>query len=140
MTSSVMEPEETIELSTRKIISVLIGVIAAMFLSVLDQTVVGAALPTIVGDLKGVGDQQWVTTVYILLSAIILPICGKLGDRLGHKTLDRLDQVQQREQRRPRVRVLGDDRVGPGLGQFVEDDIGAQKDGHTDSPVRVTQR
>ncbi len=74
-------------LSHRAILTVLFGLIAGMFLSVLDQTVSGAALPTIVGDLHGVEHMAWVTTAYVLASAIVLPLCGKLGDLLGHKRL-----------------------------------------------------
>lgn len=59
----------------------------AVFLAALDQTIVATALPTIVGDLHGVSDVTWVTTVYLLSSTITLPIYGKLGDLVGRKGL-----------------------------------------------------
>lgn len=56
-----------------------------MFLSSLDQTVVGTALPTIVGDLGGAAHMAWVITGYTLAVTVGMPIYGKLGDLLGRK-------------------------------------------------------
>ena len=61
------------------------GVMLAMFLSSLDQTIVGTALPRIVSDLGGFTKYAWVTTAYIITSAIALPITGKLSDLYGRK-------------------------------------------------------
>ncbi|USN96084.1 MAG: MFS transporter [Candidatus Nomurabacteria bacterium] len=77
----------SVGLSHRAILTVLFGLIAGMFLGVLDQTVAGAALPTIVGDLNGVESMSLVITAYMLASAVVLPICGKLGDLFGHKRM-----------------------------------------------------
>lgn len=63
------------------------GLMVAMFLSALDQTVFGTALPTIVGELRGIEHMLWVTTAYLLAMTIMLPVYGKLGDILGHKKL-----------------------------------------------------
>lgn len=63
------------------------GLMIAMFLSALDQTVFGTALPTIVGELNGIEHMLWVTTSYLLAMTIMLPVYGKLGDLWGHKKL-----------------------------------------------------
>ena len=54
--------------------AVFAGLLLAMFVSSLDQTIVSTALPTIVGDLGGVDHMQWVTTAYVLASTIMMPI------------------------------------------------------------------
>jgi EmrB/QacA subfamily drug resistance transporter len=56
-----------------------------MFLSSLDQTVVGTAMPRIITDLGGFTQYTWVTTVYIITSAVTVPIVGKLIDMYGRK-------------------------------------------------------
>jgi EmrB/QacA subfamily drug resistance transporter len=71
----------------RSVLVVFIALMLAVLLAILDQTVVSTALPTIVGDLHGVSDLAWVTTVYLLTSTAVLPIYGKLGDQFGRKGL-----------------------------------------------------
>ena len=61
------------------------GVLATMFLSGLDQTIVGTAAPRIVKELNGLDRLAWVTTAYLLTSTAILPIIGKLSEQLGRK-------------------------------------------------------
>ncbi|MEV6984429.1 MDR family MFS transporter [Sphaerisporangium sp. NPDC051017] len=61
------------------------GLMIALLLAALDQTIVSTALPTIVGDLKGLEHIGWIVTAYILASTIGLPIYGKLGDLFGRK-------------------------------------------------------
>ncbi|MFC4586306.1 MDR family MFS transporter [Sphaerisporangium corydalis] len=61
------------------------GLMVALLLAALDQTIVSTALPTIVGDLKGLEHIGWIVTAYILASTIGLPIYGKLGDLFGRK-------------------------------------------------------
>lgn len=56
-----------------------------MFLSALDQTIVGTALPTIVGDLGGVEHMSWVLTAYTLAITVAMPVYGKMGDLIGRK-------------------------------------------------------
>ncbi len=61
------------------------GVMLAMFLSALDQTVVGTAMPRIISDLGGFSQYTWLTTAYIITSAVTIPITGKLTDIYGRK-------------------------------------------------------
>lgn len=61
------------------------GLMLALFLVALDQTVVGTALPQIIADLKGFERYAWVTTSYLLASTAMIPVIGKLGDVYGRK-------------------------------------------------------
>ncbi|WP_119729950.1 MDR family MFS transporter [Thermomonospora amylolytica] len=63
------------------------GLMTAMLLASLDQTIVATALPTIVGELAGVGLLAWVTTAYVLAATVAMPVYGRLGDLLGRKAL-----------------------------------------------------
>ena len=71
----------------RQILFVLFGLMAGMFLSALDQSVVGTAMRTIADDLNGLSAQAWVTTAYLITSTIATPIYGKLGDIFGRRKL-----------------------------------------------------
>jgi len=73
--------------STRSILLVFAGLMMAMLLASLDQTIFSTALPTIVGELNGVEHMLWVTTAYVLASTIVMPVYGKLGDLVGRKWL-----------------------------------------------------
>lgn len=71
----------------RMIMLVIIGLMAGMFLSALDQTIVGTAIRTIGDDLNGLSLQAWVTTAYLIVSTIATPIYGKLSDIFGRRPL-----------------------------------------------------
>ena len=72
---------------TRSVAAVFAGLLLAMFVSSLSETVTATALPTIVGDLGGVEHMQWVETAYILAVTITMPVYGKIGDLYGRKYL-----------------------------------------------------
>src|SRR6185369_12032621 len=61
------------------------GLVLAMQLAALDQTIVATALPTIVGDLGGLDHISWVVTAYLLAQTAVTPVYGKLGDLYGRK-------------------------------------------------------
>ena len=71
----------------REIKIVLPGLLLAILLAMLDQLIVGTALPRIVGDLGGVAHLSWVVTAYVLASTVTTPLYGKLGDLYGRKKL-----------------------------------------------------
>jgi EmrB/QacA subfamily drug resistance transporter len=73
------------DLTPRRKTITMIGVILAMLLAALDQTIVGTALPRIVTDLGGANHLTWVVTAYMLASTITVPIYGKLSDLYGRK-------------------------------------------------------
>jgi len=80
-----MHPQ--IELTPRRRNAVLFAVLLGLFLSALDQNIVGTALPRIVTDLQGNGLYTWVVTAYLLTSTITVPLYGKLSDVYGRKIL-----------------------------------------------------
>ncbi|MEU9021092.1 MDR family MFS transporter [Actinomadura sp. NPDC048394] len=65
----------------------LLGVMLAMLLSMLDNMVVGTAMPTIVRDLGGLEHISWVVTAYTLATAASTPVWGKFGDLFGRKNV-----------------------------------------------------
>ncbi|REE04719.1 MDR family MFS transporter [Citricoccus muralis] len=69
------------------LVPLFIGLMLAMLLASLNQTVFSTALPTIVGELNGVSSMVWVITAFILATTIAMPIYGKLGDQIGRKPL-----------------------------------------------------
>ncbi|MGN7860383.1 MDR family MFS transporter [Microbacterium sp. 22303] len=71
----------------KQILLVIYGLMAGMFLSSLDQTIVGTAIRTIGDDLHGLDQQAWVTTAYLITSTISVPIYGKLSDIFGRRPL-----------------------------------------------------
>ena len=75
------------DLHGRRLVLVTVGIMLALFLAALDQTIVGTALPRIVAELKGLEYYSWVLTAYLVTSTIMTPISGKLGDLFGRKPL-----------------------------------------------------
>jgi len=63
------------------------GLLLAMLLASLDQTIVATALPTIVADLGGLGQLSWVVTAYLLGATISMPLWGRISDLYGRKRL-----------------------------------------------------
>ena len=74
-------------MTPREIWLVLVGLMSGMFLSALDQTVVGTAMRTISDDLNGLSMQAWVTTAYLIVSTVVTPIAGKLSDIYGRRPI-----------------------------------------------------
>ena len=77
--------DESFELGHRDALRITIGVLLPVFLGSLDQTIVGAALPTIgraFGDLQNV---PWVATAYLLTGTAATPVVGKLSDIYGRR-------------------------------------------------------
>jgi EmrB/QacA subfamily drug resistance transporter len=74
-----------VEMPRRRLILVTVGVMLALLLAALDQTIVGTAMPRIIAELNGFDKYAWVTTAYLLTSTIMVPIAGKLGDLFGRK-------------------------------------------------------
>ncbi|OEJ25708.1 transporter [Streptomyces agglomeratus] len=69
----------------RSVRVVLLALMIAMLLAILDNMIIGTAMPTIVGELGGLAHLSWVVTAYTLATAASTPIWGKLGDLYGRK-------------------------------------------------------
>lgn len=55
---------------------------------ILDGTIVGVALPTIIESLDlGITEAQWINSIYSVVFAALLLSTGRIGDRLGRKRL-----------------------------------------------------
>ena len=67
--------------------TILVGVMLAMFLGALDQTIVATALPTIGRELHDVQNLSWVVTAYLLTSTAVTPLYGKLSDIHGRRPM-----------------------------------------------------
>ena len=61
------------------------GVMFAMFLASVDQTILASALPAIVASLGGFADLSWVVVAYLLAATVAAPLYGHIGDRFGRR-------------------------------------------------------
>lgn len=66
---------------------IMFGVVLAMLLGALDQTIVATALPTIGRELQDVENLSWVVTAYLLSSTAVTPLYGKLSDVHGRRAM-----------------------------------------------------
>jgi EmrB/QacA subfamily drug resistance transporter len=71
----------------REVVVVLPGLMLAMMLAMLDNFIVGTAMPRIVGELGGLSHLSWVVTAYVLGTTVSTPIWGKIGDLFGRKLI-----------------------------------------------------
>ena len=74
-----------VQLPRRQVILTMVGLLMAMFLAALDQTIVSTAMPRIIADLGGFDRYTWVTTAYLVASTVAVPIVGRLTDIYGRK-------------------------------------------------------
>lgn len=92
-TAEVAQEPAPAALSRGRVNAVFGAVLLGMLLAALDQTIVGTALPTIVGDLGGAGHLSWVVTSYLLAETIMTVVVGKLGDLFGRKLMFQLSVI-----------------------------------------------
>ena len=67
--------------------AIVAGIMLAMFLSALEQTIVAPALPAIGKSLGGIDDLSWIVTAYLLAATVATPLFGKLSDIYGRRAL-----------------------------------------------------
>lgn len=65
--------------------SIIIGIMVAMLLAALDQTIVATAMPTIGRELGDMEHLPWVVTSYLLASTAVTPLYGKFSDIHGRR-------------------------------------------------------
>jgi EmrB/QacA subfamily drug resistance transporter len=91
MSEAISPPQhEQKVLTHRQIMVIFSGLMLALLLAALDQTIVSTALLTIVNDLdraNGSAEMPWVVTAYLLSSTAVAPIYGKLADLYGPKKI-----------------------------------------------------
>ncbi|CAG8623447.1 8796_t:CDS:10 [Ambispora gerdemannii] len=71
----------------KKLIFVFVGLLLALFLASLDQTIVSTCLPKIASDFNALDKIAWVGTVYLLTATSVQPLCGKFSDIFGRKAV-----------------------------------------------------
>lgn len=88
-----MEPSTSEEQAVRRarqhrlVMAVLPGLMAGMFLSALEQTIMSTSIRTIADGLGGLSLQAWATTAYLVTATVAAPIYGKLSDIFGRKRI-----------------------------------------------------
>jgi EmrB/QacA subfamily drug resistance transporter len=78
-------PVDFRSLPRQKVFITFAGVLLAIFISTLDQTIVATAMPKIVSDLGGFSHYTIITTAYLVTSTVVIPITGRLTDIFGRK-------------------------------------------------------
>src|SRR3954452_23790009 len=82
-----MSMVETVTGRRREVMVVLPGLLLAILLAMLDNMIVGTAMPRIVGELGGLSHLSWVVTAYVLGTTVSTPLWGKIGDLHGRKNI-----------------------------------------------------
>lgn len=65
---------------------VFIGLMLGMLVAAVSQTIVSPAMPVIVAELGGIEHYSWLATSAMLVSAVVVPIVGKLSDLYGRRS------------------------------------------------------
>ena len=80
--------DPALQLPHRRKMEILFAILLVIFLSALDQTIVGVALPRIVGELGGTNElYTWAITSYLLTATITGVFYGKLSDIYGRRPM-----------------------------------------------------
>ena len=74
-------------LSKRRKALITLATLIGTFLAALDATVVGTAMPTVIGELGGLSLYPWVFASYLLAATVTGPVFGKLSDTYGRKPI-----------------------------------------------------
>ncbi len=61
------------KLSPAQVRSIIFGLLVAMFLAALDQTIIATAMPTIGRDLGDAENLPWIVTAYLLTATVVTP-------------------------------------------------------------------
>jgi len=77
--------DEPKALTHPEIRAIVVGIMLAMFLGALDQTIVATALPTIGRHFGELEQLSWVVTAYLLTGTAVTPLYGKLSDIYGRR-------------------------------------------------------
>lgn len=71
--------------SRRQFLNLFAAVFLPMFMAAVDQTLLATATPAIAASLGGLRDTSWIAVAYLLASAIIVPVYGRMGDEHGRR-------------------------------------------------------
>ncbi|HEY0337426.1 MAG TPA: MFS transporter [Burkholderiales bacterium] len=73
--------------SRAEFLNLFFAVFLPMFMAAVDQTLLATATPAIAGSLGSLRDSSWIASAYLLASAVIVPMYGRLGDLRGKRTM-----------------------------------------------------
>ena len=73
--------------SRAEFLNLFAAVFLPMFMAAVDQTLLATATPAIADSLGGLRDTSWIVVGYLLASATIVPLYGRLGDAHGRRNL-----------------------------------------------------
>ncbi|CAH1670171.1 MDR family MFS transporter [Chelatococcus asaccharovorans] len=82
---NIAPPAQHGTLTHAEVVSIIVGVMLAMFLGALDQTIVATAMPTIGRALGDAVHLPWVVTAYLLAATAVTPLYGKFSDVHGRR-------------------------------------------------------
>src|SRR5262245_12028799 len=68
-------------------LNIFVAVFLPMFMAAVDQTLLATATPAIADSLGGLRDTSWIMVSYLLASAVIAPVYGRLGDSRGRRNM-----------------------------------------------------
>ncbi len=68
-------------------LTLFVAVFLPMFMAAIDQTLLATATPAIAASLGGLTDTSWVAVAYLLSSAAVVPLYGRLGDIHGRRDM-----------------------------------------------------
>ena len=85
MSALIQAPADPAPARRREVMVVLPGLMLAFMLAMLENFIVGTAMPTIVRDLGGLSHLSWVVTAYVLGTTVSTPLWGKISDMYGRK-------------------------------------------------------
>lgn len=80
-------------LSPARMRALVASLLTVSFLGALDHTVVSTSLATVAGELGALEHMGWVVVGYTLASTVLLPVMGRLGDRLGPRLVFRISLI-----------------------------------------------
>ncbi len=61
------------------------AMMVVMVLASMEQTITTTAMPTIIGDMRGLEHYSWVAAIYLLACTVSMPLYGRLADAIGRK-------------------------------------------------------
>src|SRR5204863_5259709 len=73
--------------SRAEFLNLFAAVFLPMFMAAVDQTLLATATPAIAESLGGLRDSSWIAVGYLLASATIVPLYGRLGDLRGRRNM-----------------------------------------------------
>ena len=82
-----MRSEARSEITRAEFLNLFAAVFLPMFMAAVDQTLLATATPAIAQSLGGLRDTSWIAVGYLLASATITPVYGRLGDRRGRRDM-----------------------------------------------------